>query len=98
MSQERGSGVNFEDTPNKDKEESYQRSDVEVVFRRGDWHSWDEVIDWLGDRGEADNELTPGEVIAMKEDFENLKKQGEKFTNDPDAVFRMINGGRSGTH
>lgn len=98
MSEERVSGVKIKDTPYKDREKDYAQSDVAVVFRRGDWHSWDEAIGWLAEHGEADNELTPGEVIAMKEDFDKLKKQGKKFTNDPDAVYRMLKGGRAGTH
>ncbi|MEO7496311.1 MAG: hypothetical protein ABIT83_04030 [Massilia sp.] len=44
MSEERVSGVKIKDTPNKDKEKNYAQSDVAVVLRRGDWHSWDEAI------------------------------------------------------
>jgi hypothetical protein len=98
MSQERVSGVKINETPNKSYERHYKQSDMEVLFRRGDWHNWDEAINWLKEDGEADNELTPGEVIAMKEDLEKLKKRGDKFTNDPAAVFRMVKGGGSATH
>jgi hypothetical protein len=93
MSQERISDVKVNVTPNKDYEQRYTKSDLEVVFRRGEWRSWNEVIDWLKEHGEADNELTPGEVIAMKRDLEQLKQQGKPFTADVDAIYQLTKGG-----
>ena len=98
MSQERISDVKVNMTPNKDIEQHYTKSDLEVVFRRGEWSSWNEVIDWLKEHGEADNELTPGEVIAMKRDLEQLKQQGKQFTADADAVYKLTKGGAAATH
>lgn len=67
----------------------YTESDVEVVYRRGQWRSWDDVIRWLETKGEQDNELTPGEVIAMVEDFRRLNQSGVPFTNDPHRAFQL---------
>lgn len=95
MSQERISDVKVGMTPNKDMEQSYTSSDLEVLFRRGEWRSWKEAIDWLKDHGEADNELTPGEVIAMKQDLEQLAQQGKPFTAHAGAVYQMTKRGEA---
>lgn len=84
------------ETPYKDYRRSYTESDVEVLFRRGDWRNWDDALNWLKEYGEADNELTPGEVIAMKEDLEQIAKKGEKFTTDAARVCSMARACRSG--
>ncbi|MGE5307867.1 MAG: hypothetical protein ACM3OC_02125 [Deltaproteobacteria bacterium] len=72
----------------------YAMSDVEAVWRRGDFNSYQEVEQWLKARGNADNELTPGEVMAMEEDIMKLEQQNAQFTKDPDQAFTMMHKGR----
>lgn len=68
----------------------YRQSDVEIVFRRGDWRDWDDAIHWLEAEGEGDYELTEEEVNAMAEDFRKLEQQGVPFSNDPAVVFEEL--------
>ena len=64
-------------------------SDMQVLYRLGSWHNWDEAIHWLETKGEQDNELTPGETVAMTEDLRKLKSKGAKFTSDAKKVCEM---------
>lgn len=89
MHEERTEGVHIRPTGHKEQERDYRESDVEVVYRRGQWRNWDDVINWLETKGEQDNELTPGEVIAMTEDFRRPRQGGAQFINDPHQVFQM---------
>jgi hypothetical protein len=70
-------------------ETEYTRSDIEALHDRGDWHSWQEQIEWLEQYGDRDNEFTPGETIAMVEDLRSLRDSGERFTRDPAKAYRM---------
>lgn len=72
----------------------YQKSDIDVVYRRGDWHSWRDIVNWL-ERGlshdeQADNELSEKESHELLDDFRKLDQRGEKFTTDPNAAYRAL--------
>ncbi|HEY8477371.1 MAG TPA: hypothetical protein VIN09_10955 [Chloroflexota bacterium] len=82
-------GVTVQPTGRKKMERDYDVSDVEVLFRRGHWRNWNEAIHWLETQGERDNELTPGEVLAMTEDLRKLKQEGTAFTADPHRVYEL---------
>lgn len=69
--------------------EDYDESDMEVLFGRGSWQSWDDGIDWLRREGMDDNELTPGETEHMKSDLEQLKKDNVEFTDDYRKAFQL---------
>ena len=90
MPEKKIEGVNVDVTGHKSMERKYSQSDVEVLFRRGHWKSWDETIQWLETQGERDNELTPGETIAMTEDLRQVRNSGEQFTNDPTRVHQLM--------
>lgn len=80
-------GVEVKKTGNKQWERDYGEGDIEVVLSRGDWQDWDDAINWLEENGEQDNELTPGEAVAMAEDLRDLRDQGEPYSNDPNEVY-----------
>ena len=82
-------GVNVRETGLKQWQFDYTESDVEALYRRGDWHSWQDEINWLERFGEQDNELTPGETIAMTEDLRSLESRHAPFTSDPDQAYEM---------
>lgn len=82
-------GVNVTDpTSNEKAPEGYAQSDVESLFRRGDWQDWDSMIEWLRENGDADNEFTPGEVKSMVGDFSKLKDKPFP-TGQPDKLYDM---------
>ncbi|MHB0868616.1 MAG: hypothetical protein ACYC5J_04080 [Chloroflexota bacterium] len=83
-------GVHVERTGSKKWEHAYDLSDMEAAYRRGHWNSWDDLIHWLETEGEKDNELTPGEVIAMVEDLRLVRDAGVPFTNDPRKAFDLV--------
>ena len=90
MPEKRIQGVNVDVTGQKKMERDYTQSDVQVVLRRGRWHDWGEMIHWLETEGEKDNELTPGETIAMTEDLRMVHDGGDQFTNDPQRVYQLM--------
>lgn len=72
----------------------YQQSDVEVVYRRGEWHSWGDIVQWL-ERGlsrdqQADNELSEAESRQLLDDFRKLDQQGKRFTDDPGRAYKEL--------
>lgn len=68
---------------------AYRQSDVEVLFRRGNWRNWDDAIHWLEENGEADSELAPGEALALRADLMTLRDMGFKFIHKPDELYKM---------
>ncbi len=90
MSEREVRGVRVRPTGYKSWERKYSLSDVEVLYRRGDWHNWRDMIHWLETQGERDNELTPGEVIAMTEDLRRLEDSGAEFTKDPRKAYEAM--------
>ncbi len=81
--EEQVEGIKAQATGDKQWQKDYAKSDMEVVYRRTHPKSWDDLIHWLEQYGESDNELTPGERVAMKEDLTRLKQQGVAFTDNP---------------
>jgi hypothetical protein len=81
-------GVKVRETGHKQWEKDYTQSDMEVVYRRVSAQSWDDLIKWLEEEGESDNELTPGEVVAMVEDLRELKREGTPFITDPGTAYQ----------
>ncbi|HEY0700196.1 MAG TPA: hypothetical protein VGD43_20625 [Micromonospora sp.] len=72
----------------------YQQSDIEVVFRRGDWDSWADIVRWL-ERGlsrdeQADNELSAAESRQLLDDFRELDQRRQRFTRDPQEAYRAL--------
>ncbi len=89
MPKEKVSDVGVQRTGKKDWEADYRKSDMETVFRGGAWKSWDQMVDWLAQAGEADNELTPGEVLAMHGDLVRLRDCGVPFTSDSAKAYDL---------
>lgn len=87
--------VNVTDPTSSEKSatESYAQSDVEHVMRVKDFTDWGEVISWLKSDGDRDNELTPGEVKAMVNDFSKAQQGGAQFTpGQPDKIYATAHG------
>jgi hypothetical protein len=66
----------------------YQQADVEHVYQRGDWESWDDVIYWLRTKGMEDGHLTPRKVAHMDADFMTLALEGSPFMKDAALAFQ----------
>jgi hypothetical protein len=75
--------------PDRKTEKDYDASDIEHVFRRGEFRDWRDVLKWLDEHGMDDRRLTPGEAKHMREDFERLRKAKVKFTNDPKQAYEL---------
>lgn len=65
-------------------------SDVEAVYRRGDWHDWGVMRRWIEREGEQDNELTPGEVHHMGEDIACLQEENAPFAENPQRAYELM--------
>ena len=68
---------------------------MKTVFRRGQWRNWNDAIKWLQENGERDNELTPGETIALVEDLRSLAESKAPFTMDPMEAFKLAHKNRA---
>jgi hypothetical protein len=73
---------------------SYDKSDIEAVYRRGDWSSWGDIVKWL-EKGlqhdeQADNELSEKESHELLDDFRRLQGNGTPFTGDPAEAYRAL--------
>ncbi len=80
-----------------DTEKSYDESDIEKVYSKGDFNSWDEIVDWLEKSGETDMDLTPEKAKDMTEDFRKLSDDGVEFTKNPHDAFGLVQGKRAET-
>jgi hypothetical protein len=89
MSEKSVEGVQVKETGKKKWDFDYRQSGMEAVYRRGDWQSWEDIENWLDRNGDADNEITPGEAIAMGEDLRSVEAAGEAFASNPEQAYRM---------
>ncbi len=89
MSEKRIEGVKVRETGLKRWEFDYREGDMKALYNRGDWHNWQDEINWLQEFGERDNELTPGETVAMVEDLRSLAEAKAPFTTDPSQAYGM---------
>jgi hypothetical protein len=88
-------GVRIQMTANKKLDFDYDLGDVKALYRRGDWRNWQDEVRWLEQFGERDNELTPGQTVAMVEDLRSLQASKAPFTSDPNQAFQMAHRFRS---
>lgn len=96
MAEKDGEGVRVNDTGDRQWQKDYTALDVEAVFRRATPSRWGDVVKWLEQNGDPSNELTPGESVAMKEDFQKLEKSGHQFTDNPDHALKLAHQNRQG--
>ncbi len=89
MSERKVEGVTVRETGHKKWAFDYGPGDMEAVYHRGQWHSWQDIISWLEKYGERDNELTPGETVALAEDVRSLLSSGGAFTSDWKQAYQM---------
>lgn len=82
-------GVKVEETGHKHWELDYKQSDMESAYRYSQPSSWDSLISWLEQHGEAKKRLTPGETVALVEDLRSVRSSGAPFSSDPDKAFEM---------
>ncbi len=82
-------GVRIEETGHKKWNFDYGPGDVKALYKRGAWRSWQDEINWLQQYGERDNELTPGETVALVEDLRSLMQARAPFTSDPMQAYQM---------
>jgi hypothetical protein len=88
-------GVRIQQTGNKKWKFDYEQGDMKAALQRGDWKNWQDLINWLEKQGEKDNELTPGETVAMVEDLRSVKVNKMQFTRDSKQAYTMAHNFRS---
>jgi hypothetical protein len=49
------------------------------MLSKGDWHSWDDCLEWLLKDGLVDDEFTTGEVLWLIDDVERKKQDDVIF-------------------
>ena len=79
----------------KSKKEGYTVSDVQQIYEEGHPKNWDDVVKFIEKKGDKQWHITPGEVKAMKDDFQKMSQSGGEFINDPKKAFDKVHGGSS---
>ena len=69
---------------------TYGEAELDVVLRRGDWHSWHDAIKWLRTDGMDDSELSPECARDLLGDLEMLERDGVSFTADPRQAVQLV--------
>jgi hypothetical protein len=75
---------------------SYQKSDVEEIYKRAHPKSWNDLVQYITTKGDATWHITPGEAEAMKRDFERVAKSNAPFQNSPDRAYEVAHEQSSG--
>ncbi len=76
------------------KPAQYSRTAVAHVTSAGDWHGWEEMLDWLRSNGPSDPDLTPDELRGIRQDAERAAKLDIPFGTDTDGLWRALNQAR----
>ena len=74
MPEEEIRGVEKDVTGHWQWPKNYEASDVKWLYHDAKPHGWDAVLNFLDHRASDKWHLTLGEVVAMKEDFEQVKQ------------------------
>lgn len=73
---------------------TYKQSDVEALFRRGDFGSWDELLTYLEGRlqhdEQVDNEFSEVESREIVADVRKLRDTHAPFSTDPHRAFETL--------
>lgn len=70
--------------------DAYGERELDVVLRRGDWHSWHDAIVWLRTDGMDDAEIDAACARDLMGDLEVLERDGVAFTSDPRLAIQLV--------
>ncbi len=94
MPNEKSEGVNVTN-PTGDFTQEYKKSDMERIFKDAKPHSWQDLVRYIEEKGDAQWHITPGEAMAMKSDLQRLAQNNVPFTDNPDQAFEEAHKGRA---
>ncbi len=69
---------------------NYSETEIRTVLGRGEFHSWNDVIQWLDRNGTRESGLNAQSVNSLRDDMQRLQNQGAEFTKDPSRIMQMI--------
>jgi hypothetical protein len=87
-------GVNVVN-PTGDFNLEYRKSDVERIYHDAKPQSWQDLIRYIEQKGDAQWHITPGEAAAMKSDFQRLASSNRPFVSNPDKAYEELQKFRS---
>lgn len=65
----------------------YEKSDLERLYYDAKPTSWPELVHFLDTKGDAQWHLTPGEVVSIRDDIQQLIDHRVPFTSDPAKAY-----------
>ncbi len=86
MARENIEGVNIVNRTGKTTPE-YTKSDVERIYQMAKPRSWQDLVSFIEQRGDSLWHITPGEAVAMKNDFQQLATNNVPFRDNPDQAY-----------
>lgn len=67
----------------------YELRDVAVVFTKGPWNSWRDLVHWLKTDGLTQSGFALGELARMIADFGVLDEENVPFVTDPGIAYEL---------
>lgn len=68
----------------------YDETVMEQLFRRGDWKSWDDCINWLRDAAHNASSLTSQHVDSLIQHLTRLRDSKVPFPLDYREAFKLV--------
>jgi len=95
MPEENIQGVDVAVSGHKKWVMNYLEGDVNQIFKdagvyQGKVTSWQELLQYIEQHGEAQWHITPGIAVAMKEDLEHVIKSGAPFTTNANQAYQEM--------
>lgn len=66
----------------------YTQSDVERLYELAKPKNWQDLVRFIEEKGDSLWHITPGEAVAMKDDFCSLIEHNAPFTDDPAKAYQ----------
>ncbi len=83
-------GINIANSSSNKFTDTYQKSDVEELYRKAHPTSWKDLLNYVESRGDATWHITPGEDEAMKRDLQRLAGSNTPFPSNPDQAYQEM--------
>lgn len=98
MSDQHGERVQGVAVPNAEDQNwggNYRESDVAQIFKDAQPHSWQDMVQYLENHGDAQWHIKPGEAVAMTEDAKKAMHKGDQFSENAQKTFQTMHQYRS---
>ncbi len=83
-------GVNVTARTSNHKADTYQQSDIEVLYQRAKPHGWQELLTFVEKQGDSTWHITPGEAVAIKDAVQQAMREKVPFPEDSGKAYQYL--------